>query len=175
MATAGEAGTLAGHRTSVPNIESMAGSLQKRQRVFFSRTARVRVVGVSQYQDAIRLIAGLGEADERPLWEGLAILIPEPTNPYDPNAVQVVIETRLVGYLDRATAARLRPVLQAIAEAERARVAVPCRITGGFRLRDGSRSHLGIQLLFSIRELEYAWLPAPSAPPTSPAADQRRT
>ena len=82
MATAGEAGTLAGHRTSVPNIESMAGSLQKRQRVFFSRTARVRVVGVSQYQDAIRLIAGLDKADERPLWEGLAILTPEPTNPH---------------------------------------------------------------------------------------------
>lgn len=142
----------------------MAGSLHKRQRVFFSRTARVRVVGVSQYQDAIRLIAGLEEADERPLWEGLAMLTPEPTNPHDPNAVQVVVETRLVGYLDRETAARLRPVLEAIAEADGARVAVPCRITGGFRLRDGSRSHLGVQLLFSIRELERSWLPSPSAP-----------
>jgi hypothetical protein len=145
-------------------IDLMAESLHTRQRVFFSRTARVRVVGVSQYQDAIRLIAGLDEADERPLWEGLAILIPEPTNPHDPNAVQVVVESSLVGYLDRETAQRLRPVLEAIAEADRARVAVPCRITGGFRLRDGSRSHLGIQLLFSIGELERAALPARSRP-----------
>jgi HIRAN domain len=142
----------------------MAESPHKRQRLFFSRTARVRAVGVSQYQDELLLITGLEEADERPLWEGLAILTPEPTNPHDPNAVQVVVETRLVGYLDRETAARLRPVLQAIAEADRARVAVPCRITGGFRLRDGSRSHLGVQLLFSIRELEHSWLPASSTP-----------
>ena len=142
----------------------MTGSLYKRQRVFFSRTARVRAVGVSQYQDELRLIASLEDDDERPLWEGLALLIPEPTNPHDANAVQVVVETRLVGYLDRETAARLRPVLQAIAEADRARVAVPCRITGGFRLRDGSRSHLGVQLLFSIRELEHSWLPASSTP-----------
>jgi hypothetical protein len=156
-------------------MELMAESLHKRQRVFFSRTARVKVVGVSQYQDAIRVIAGLDEADERPLWEGLAILAPEPTNPHDPNAIQVMVESRLVGYLDRETAARMRPVLEAITDADRARVAIVCRITGGFRLRDGSRSHLGIQLLFSIRELEHAWLPAPPAPPASPAIDQPRT
>src|ERR671938_595703 len=151
-------------RRAVPDRHPMDRAPSKRQRMFFSRTARVRVVGASQYQDAICQIAGLDEADERPLWEGLAILVPEPTNPHDPNAVQVVVESRLVGYLDRETAARLRPVLQAIAEADRARVAVPCRITGGFRLRDGSRSHLGVQLLFSIRELEHPWLPASSTP-----------
>jgi hypothetical protein len=131
----------------------------KRQRVFFSRTASVRAVGVSQYQDALRHIAGLDEADERPLWEGLARLVPEPTNPHDPNAIQVIIEGQLVGYLDRETAARLQPVLQTIVHTDQARVAVPCRITGGFRLRDGSRSHLGLRLLFSPTELERAWPP----------------
>jgi hypothetical protein len=154
----------------------MEASAPKRQRVFFSRTARVRVVGTSQYQDAIRRIAGLDEADERPLWEGLAILTPEPTNPHDPNAVQVRVEQQLVGYLDRETAARLRPVLDAIASADRARVAVPCRVTGGFRLRDGSRSHVGLQLLFSPTELEHAWLPESSAPRTgrgAPAAPRQ--
>lgn len=156
-------------------MELMAGSTHRRQRVFFSRTARVKVVGVSQYQDAIRVVTGLDEADERPLWEGLALLAPEPTNPHDPNAVQVVVESTLVGYLDRESAARMRPVLEAIAEADRARVAVICRITGGFRLRDGSRSHLGLQLLFSITELEHAWLPAPSPPPATRAAEQPQT
>ena len=116
-------------------MELTAGTAHTRQRVLFSRTARVRAVGVSQYQDAIRAIAGLDEADERPLWEGLAVLVPEPTNPHDPNAIQVMVENRLVGYLDRETAARLRPVLEAIAEVDRARVAVVCRVTGGFRLR----------------------------------------
>ena len=128
----------------------------KRQRMFFSRTARVRVVGASQYQDAICQIAGLDDADERPLWEGLAVLVPEPTNPHDPNAVQVVVETRVVGYLDRQTAARVQPILEVITERDRARVAVPCRVTGGFKLPDGTRAHVGIQLLFSPRELEHA-------------------
>jgi hypothetical protein len=128
----------------------------KRQRLFFSRTARVRVAGASQYQDAICQIAGLDDAHQRPLWEGLAVLVPEPTNPHDPNAVQVLIETRLVGYLDRETAARVQPILKAIAEHDRARVAVPCRVTGGFRLPDGTRAHVGVQLLFSPRELEQA-------------------
>jgi hypothetical protein len=146
-----------------PQQTPSVGDALKRQRVFFSRTAHVRAVGVSQYQEALRDIAGLDEADERPLWEGLALLVPEPTNPHDANAIQVIIETRLVGYLDRETAARLRPVLEAIAQTDHARVAVPCRITGGFRMRDGSRSHLGLRLLFSPTELERAWLPAPGS------------
>ena len=150
--------------TDRPEQTPHAGEALTRQRVFFSRTASVRAVGTSQYQDALRQIAGLDEADERPLWEGLASLVPEPTNPHDPNAIQVVIEARLVGYLDRETAARLRPVLETIAHADRARVAVPCRVTGGFRLRDGSRSHLGLRLLFSPTELERAWPPPRSAP-----------
>ena len=128
----------------------------RRQRVFFSRTTRVRVVGASQYQDAIRQIAGLEDADERPVWEGLAVLAPEPSNPHDPNAVQVLVDGQVVGYLDRETAARLRPVLDRIAARDEARVAVPCRVTGGFRLPDGSRAHVGLQLLFSPRELEQA-------------------
>jgi hypothetical protein len=77
-------------------------------------------------------------------------------NPHDPNAIQVMVEQRLVGYLDRETAARLQPALTAITQRDRARVVVPCRITGGFRLPDGSRAHLGLALLFSPRELEQA-------------------
>src|SRR5919204_1979980 len=99
----------------------------QRQRLFLSRTVQVRAVGASQYQDALRQIAGLDDADDRPLWEGLALLVPEPTNPHDPNAVQVLVEQHVVGYLDRPTAARLAPALSVIAERDRARVAVPCR------------------------------------------------
>ena len=139
----------------------MTAGAAKRQRLFFSRTARVRAVGTSQYQDALRQIAGLDATDQRPVWEGLAILVPEPTNPHDPNAIQVVVEQHLVGYLDRETAARLRPALAAILERDRARVAVPCRITGGFRLPDGGRAHLGLTLLFSPKEIEQAGQSSP--------------
>jgi hypothetical protein len=64
----------------------------------------VRAVGVSHYQDALRRIAGPGEGPVRRSVE--ATLAPEPTNPYDENAVMVRVEGELVGYLSREDAVR---------------------------------------------------------------------
>lgn len=63
------------------------------------RTGRFRIAvrGEWRYQDALRAIAGSGEQPVRK--EVRARLVPEPSNPYDHNAIQVRIEGRLAGYL----------------------------------------------------------------------------
>jgi hypothetical protein len=60
----------------------------------------IRVVGTSHYQDALLELSGRA-ADEEIRVEKIAIFVPEPDNPHDPNAIAVRIEGRLVGYLSR--------------------------------------------------------------------------
>jgi hypothetical protein len=108
----------------------------------------MRVVGTSQYQDTIWRIVGepADGPDGRPNWQGEAILEPEPTNPHDPNAVRVVIDGQVVGYLDRATATRIQPdLLDRRSRGESPR-RVPVACTGGFSLREGGRAHCGLLL-----------------------------
>lgn len=67
----------------------------------------VEVGGESFYAAALR---GLAEGP-RERW---ASLVPDPDNPYDPNAVKVVIDGIHVGHLDRGTAVVFRPVADRI-------------------------------------------------------------
>jgi hypothetical protein len=60
----------------------------------------VRVVGTSHYQDALLELSGR-ESDEEIRVDKVAIFVPEPDNPHDPNAIAIAIEGRLVGYLSR--------------------------------------------------------------------------
>jgi len=78
------------------------------------------VAGESHYQDALHAIAGDGDGEVR--FEATAALVPEPSNPHDPNAVRVEIDGRLVGYLPRAAAVAYGPVVRA--PMERGRTAV---------------------------------------------------
>ena len=73
---------------------------------------RVEIVGESFYRKAISEVIALGGSGV-PLW---ASLIPEPTNPYDPNAVKVVIAGKHVGHLSREVAIVFLPVAQKIRE-----------------------------------------------------------
>jgi hypothetical protein len=73
---------------------------------------RVDIVGESFYGKAIReVIAMTGKGAD--LW---ASLIPEPENPYDPNAVKVVIQGKHVGHLSREVATVFLPVARRIHE-----------------------------------------------------------
>jgi hypothetical protein len=57
----------------------------------------MRIVGESHYQEALESIAGPKDAE--PHWWPVEIQLKrEPTNPYDPNAVQCLIDGKLVGY-----------------------------------------------------------------------------
>jgi hypothetical protein len=60
----------------------------------------VRVVGTSHYQDALITLTGR-EGDEEVRIEKIAVFVPEPDNPHDPNAIALHIDGQLVGYLSR--------------------------------------------------------------------------
>ena len=60
----------------------------------------VRVVGTSHYQDALLELSGR-KGDEEIRVQKIAVFVPEPDNPHDPNAIAVHIDGRLVGYLSR--------------------------------------------------------------------------
>jgi hypothetical protein len=60
----------------------------------------VRVVGTSHYQDTLLELSGR-QADEEIRLQKVAVFVPEPDNPHDPNAIAVQIDGRLVGYLSR--------------------------------------------------------------------------
>ena len=87
----------------------------------------INVAGESHYQDALHAIT---QGQQR--LETTAALIPEPTNPHDPNAVRVEIDEKLVGYLPRAQAVAYGPLVRE--PAERGRTAVCEAMVSG---RDG--------------------------------------
>src|SRR4051812_39684288 len=69
----------------------------------------VRVVGTSHYQDVL-LALTRRQGDEEVRVEKLAVFVPEPDNPHDPNAIAVHVDGQLVGYLAREENVRWRDV-----------------------------------------------------------------
>src|SRR6266699_2899069 len=63
----------------------------------------LEVVGELAYQDALWRLSG-GTLGDRIRLQIVAVLVPEPTNPYDANAISVQIDGQVIGYLSRATA-----------------------------------------------------------------------
>lgn len=104
----------------------------------------VGVVGESHYQDALTAIVG-GKRSESVRIPTHAILVPEPDNPYDPNAVAVYIDGRKVGHLPRPAAQAFAPVGQRLAE-QRQVGACSAIITGGWDRGDGDTGHFGVTL-----------------------------
>ncbi len=100
----------------------------------------VNVAGESHYQDALRELAG-GAPGEVVRRDFEAVLLPEPENFYDPNAVKVEIRGRLVGYLPRDEAVAYGPTLAALERRGR-RAACEALVSG----RAGETSNLGVFL-----------------------------
>jgi hypothetical protein len=98
----------------------------------------VNVVGVSQYQRVLE-----AAADEGALAD--AVLVREDDNPYDDQAVAVLLDGQRAGYLSRADARRFRADLAAAGEPH-ANVRVKAKIVGGFETRAGERAHFGLKL-----------------------------
>jgi hypothetical protein len=106
---------------------------------------RVAVVGESFYQPALIAITGRQEWTEIQ-HQCTAILVLEPHNPHDPNAVRVEIKRRLVGYLSRADAVSYGPYLRRLARFRR----LPCceaLISG--RGPGSETQHMGVFLYMS--------------------------
>ncbi|HET7486130.1 MAG TPA: HIRAN domain-containing protein [Solirubrobacterales bacterium] len=73
---------------------------------------RVEVVGESHYQPAIRAACNWKPGTDT-LFHCTAELVPEPTNPYDRNAIKVTINGACVGHLSREDAVTLGPAVRA--------------------------------------------------------------
>lgn len=85
---------------------------------------KTEVVGESSYRAALRSIFGPGEGRRH----YVAHLVPEPTNKHDANAVQVLIQKQLVGYLSRRDALKFKRKFGAIRVKAQSRIV--CREGG---------------------------------------------
>lgn len=117
-------------RPSTPVVEWRAGSFP------------MEAVGESNYQHNFVAICGPRTSAERDE-EHLAVLRLEPSNKHDPNAVQVLIKNRLVGYLPRAHAVRVKEQMEryGINEAQCA-----ARIRGGWYVDEYDEGDYGVWL-----------------------------
>jgi rubrerythrin len=97
----------------------------------------LEVVGESFYQDALwRIVGGLRAETIR--FDTQAVLVPEPDNPHDHNAIQVRISGALVGYLSRHDAATYLQGLLRLMEVDPSHlVALRGQIVGGGQRPDG--------------------------------------
>lgn len=103
---------------------------------------RVATVGESHYQAALKAAAGSRSAlAMEDAIQVTAVLVPEPGNPHDHQAVRIDVDGRTVSYLDRGLAADYQPVLLRLA-AEGRQGWCPGRIMGGGTRYYGIHLHL---------------------------------
>jgi hypothetical protein len=93
--------------------------------VWLPGTTEAQVVGETFYADAIRAV----QVGAQPGSDLRAMLMPEPNNPHDRNAVAVYLEGRQVGHLAAAVAEHVQPALLAFERAHDGQFAAcPARI-----------------------------------------------
>jgi rubrerythrin len=127
----------------------------------------LEVVGELAYQAALWRLCS-GAPGDRVRHDIVAVLVPEPTNPYDANAIAVQIDGQLVGYLSRATAQEYLPGLKNLMSERGGYIAVRGVIVGGGYYDDGP-GRLGVWLEhdpadFGLRPTSF-WRPVPPGYP----------
>ncbi len=131
---------------------------------------RFPIVGESHYQREIESVTGKRTEEGLHGFRIGAVLVPEPTNPYDPNAVAVHIEGLVVGYLARDVAPTFKKALTdgCFDSAE-----TQAAIRGGWNRGGGDKGDFGVWLDARLPfVLKAAASPAASlAPPPREIAD----
>nr|WP_294849696.1 HIRAN domain-containing protein [uncultured Sphingomonas sp.] len=102
------------------------------------------VVGEANYQQALSNIAG-GRSEDSAAHLCAAIFAHDNANPHDDNAVAVVIEGKLIGYLPRDEARQFRTEIGRL-NPDRGAVGCAALITGGWDRGDGDVGHFGVFL-----------------------------
>jgi HIRAN domain len=129
----------------------------------------LEVVGESRYQDNLwRLVGRRYDPGERVREETTAVLVAEPDNPHDANAISIWIDGLKVGYLSREDAQRHHAGLLALQDKHRMPVALSGVIAGG-GLRDDGPGRLGVFLRYDPAEFGL------SHPPSSFPSGSMRT
>jgi hypothetical protein len=114
-----------------------AAEASKLEASLYSGNETLEVVGESNHQDVLWKIVG-GHRSERVRYHTHAVLMPEPDNPVDPNAIQVLVAGNLVGYLSRQDALAYRPgLLRLMNDSVNGLVAFNAIIVGGGQRGDG--------------------------------------
>jgi hypothetical protein len=118
----------------------------------------LEVVGESNYQEALWSIVG-GPTTEPVRLDVIAMLLPEPTNAYDSNAIAVWVNGLRVGYLGRDNAVRYRPGLLALYQKHGGiPVVLNGEIIGGGQRGDGI-GYLGVFLQHDPADFGLAAVP----------------
>lgn len=114
--------------------------------------ATVEVMGESHYQGTLERLAGGRTIDGGRYRDHIALMLPEPSNPYDHNAVRVLLAPHfdgatagLVGYLSREDAVAYRPVIDRLASMARL-MACRASLKGGWDRGGGDRGSFGVTL-----------------------------
>jgi hypothetical protein len=110
----------------------------------------VEVVGESHYQEALHAIAvASGEFSANGIhFDCTAILRPEPTNPFDSDAIRIEIGGQLVGYLNR-TAAKAYKATGDFLAANRQIGSCHATIVGGWDRGENDSGSFGVRLNLS--------------------------
>ena len=128
-------------------LEPWGKALEDPEIIRLTKGGFFEVVGEASYQDALEKICGgrdLYSAEH----QCQALLLPEPSNPHDPNAVQVIVDRKVVGYLARKHAAEYHHYIGMKASS------CDAKIVGGWD--DGETiGHFGIKL-------KIKWPPKPA-------------
>jgi hypothetical protein len=114
----------------------------------------LEIVGEASYQGALWTLCG-GSRGNRIRHKIIAVLVPEPGNPYDPNAISVHIDGNLVGYLARDVAVSYLPGLHSLMARCGGHVALEGVIVGGGYYDDGP-GRLGVWLDHEPRDFGVA-------------------
>ena len=124
-------------QTPVPDAGGRQAGIVDRKATLYTGNETLEVVGESHYQEALWSIVG-GRRSDRVRHETVAVLIPDPDNQYDPNAIRVVLEGSLVGYLSGEDAPVYLPGLLRLMDSSANRlVALDGIVVGGGQRPDG--------------------------------------
>ena len=126
--------------------EPQAPAMRARSRIVWrDGSYPTRAVGESFYQPALEMLCGGRHSRNGFEVTCEAHLVPEPTNPHDANAVQVLIRGSLVGHLSRDDAMRFHAEMAlASRPGEGARCAA--MINGGWRTNQHDEGSFGVRL-----------------------------
>ncbi len=113
------------------------------------------IVGEAHYQDTLDRICG-GKTDGGHELEVEAMLVEEPTNPHDQNAVRVTIQGQTVGYLARPDAEEYRHYLRYAGYAGQI-VRAKAVIVGGWDRGGRGSGHYGVRLDIDMPPKVQAW------------------
>lgn len=104
----------------------------------------VQVVGESQFQGNLSAICG-GKTHQGHSLATIAVLVMEPDNPYDSNAIAVLAEGQRMGYLSRDDAIAYHSVMELLERRDQVG-ACEAEIRGGWDRGGGDAGDFGISL-----------------------------